>query len=57
MSDEGKKGCFYRIEEAPAIVQSACILKRTPHRASAEAFAAFLISPEAGAIKDRYGYH
>ncbi|MDD4339605.1 MAG: molybdate ABC transporter substrate-binding protein [Syntrophales bacterium] len=56
MSDEGKKGCFYRLEEAPTIVQSACILKRTPHRASVEAFAAFLSSPEAEAIKAKYGY-
>ena len=56
VSDEGKKGCFYRLDEAPAIVQSACVLKRTPHRTSAEAFAAFLASPEAEAIKAKYGY-
>lgn len=56
VSDEGKKGCFYRLDEAPAIVQSACVLKRTPHRAAAEAFVAFLDSPEANAIKEKYGY-
>jgi hypothetical protein len=33
VSAEGKKGCFYIINEAPEIIQSACILKRTTNRA------------------------
>ena len=52
----GKKGCHYRIEEAPPIIQTACILKRTKMKVRAEAFAAFLTSPEARVVKKRYGY-
>jgi len=55
-SVEGMKGCFYIVPEAPDIVQSACILKRTKDRAAAERFAAFLQSPEATAIKEKFGY-
>lgn len=56
ITPEGKKGCFYPVEEAPDIVQSACILKRTKARAAAERFAAFLQSPEAQKIKEKFGY-
>lgn len=53
---EGKKGCFYVISEAPEIIQSACVLKRTTNRAAAEKFAEFLSSPAAKEIKVKYGY-
>jgi len=56
LSDKGKGGCFYPVPEAPAVVQAACILKRTEHRAAAEQFAAFVQSPEAQKIKEKYGY-
>jgi molybdate transport system substrate-binding protein len=52
----GKNGCFYTIKEAPAIVQAACILKRTTSRAAIEKFAAFLESSEAQTIKGKFGY-
>lgn len=55
-SEEGKKGCFYVIAEAPEIVQSACILKRTTNRAAVEKFVKFLSSPAAQKIKINYGY-
>ncbi len=55
-SAEGRKGCFFPVDEAPPIVQGACLLKRTAHREAAEKFARFLASPEAGAIKKKYGY-
>jgi molybdate transport system substrate-binding protein len=55
-SPEGKSGCFFVMEEAPDIVQSACILKRTKNRAVVEQFAAFLVSPEAQKIKTKFGY-
>lgn len=55
-SDEGKKGCFYKISEAPEIVQSACVLKRTQNRKIAEQFTSFLVSKEAVKIKAKYGY-
>ncbi len=56
LSDEGKRGCFYVIDEAPVIIQSACILKRTRNRAAAEIFAEYLNSPGAKNIKIKYGY-
>jgi molybdate transport system substrate-binding protein len=56
VSADGKKGCFFVIKEAPEIVQSACILKRTTNRAAAEKFADFLKSPAAQEIKVKYGY-
>ena len=57
VSVEGKKGCFFFINEAPEIIQSACLLKRTTHRAAVEKFTEYLISPAAKEIKDKYGYH
>lgn len=56
VSDAGKKGCFYAITDAPDIVQSACLLKKTKNRAAAEKFAVFLNSPEAQKIKAKFGY-
>lgn len=55
-TEEGKKGCFYKIKDAPEITQSACILKRTEKRKTAEQFASFLMSKEAAKIKVKYGY-
>ena len=56
LSAEGRKGCFFSIAEAPPIVQSACLLKRTAHNETSGKFAKFLTSPEAVAIKKKYGY-
>ena len=56
VSPEGKKGCFYVLGEAPDIIQSACILKRTTNRAAVEKFVEFLNSPAAKEIKVKYGY-
>jgi molybdate transport system substrate-binding protein len=56
VSPDGKKGCFFVIGEAPEIIQSACLLKRTTNRAAVEKFAAFLNSPAAQEIKVKYGY-
>ena len=56
LSDKGKNGCFYTVPEAPATVQSACILKRTENRLAAERFVEFIKSPEAKKIREKYGY-
>ncbi len=56
LSEEGRKGCSFSVEEAPAIIQSACLLKRTARQKDAQEFIRFLSSPEAGAIKMKYGY-
>ncbi len=55
-SPEGGKGCFYVINEAPEVIQSACILKRTTNRAAVKKFVEFLSSPAAQEIKIKYGY-
>ena len=56
LSDEGRKGCSFSVEEAPPIVQSACLLKRTTRQKAAGEFNRFLFSPEARVIKMKYGY-
>jgi molybdate transport system substrate-binding protein len=55
-SPEGKSGCFFVLADAPDIVQSACVLKRTKNRAAVERFAEFLSSPAAKKIKMKFGY-
>ena len=57
VSPVGKKGCFSVLGEAPDIIQSACILKRTTNRAAVEKFVEFLNSPDAKEIKVKYRYH
>lgn len=56
VSAEGKKGCFYVINEAPEIIQSACLLKRTTNRVAVEKFMEYLSSTAAKEIKVKYGY-
>lgn len=55
-SEDGRKGCIYMIPQAPPIVQAACVLTNTANRKAAEQYAAFLLSPEAVKVKERYGY-
>lgn len=56
LSEEGKKGCWLPMDQAPQVVQSMCIIKKAPGKKAAQRFAEFLLSPEAIKIKDRYGY-
>ena len=56
LSEKGKGGCFYTVPESPPIVQAACILKRTENHSAAEKYVAFIRSPEAQIIKEKYGY-
>jgi molybdate transport system substrate-binding protein len=56
LSEQGKKGCYYTIEESQPVRQAACILKKARNRDAAEAFSAFLLSPEAIEIRKKYGY-
>jgi len=55
-SDKGKTGCFYRMEEAPPVIHSACVLKKIGNSASALLLADYLVSTEAEKIKNKYGY-
>jgi len=55
-SEEGKKGCFVEMSEAPDIIQSACILKRTENRKAVDSFVLFIMSEKTVEIKAKYGY-
>ncbi|RUM88031.1 MAG: molybdate ABC transporter substrate-binding protein, partial [Thermodesulfatator sp.] len=56
LSDEGKRGCYWPIPEAPSVVQEACILKRTPQKAAASKFLKFLTSNKVKPVLEKYGY-
>jgi len=55
-SEQGRTGCFLTVKEAPGVVQAACMLNRTGQKTASEKFAAFLLSPEADKVKEKYGY-
>jgi molybdate transport system substrate-binding protein len=55
-TEEGKKGCFIIMEQAPEIIQAACILKDAPNGDAAAKFVKFLASDEVATIKNAYGY-
>jgi len=57
LTGSGRGGCTYTIAEAPPVVHSACLIRRTPKRDATEKFLQFLASPEALAEKKKYGYH
>jgi len=56
LTDNGKRGCHYTIEEAAPVLQAACIIKNTRNRNAADLFSAFLLSPEAAQVRKKYGY-
>lgn len=56
LSELGKTGCHFMLEEARFIEQAACILMRSGRGADAELFATFINSPESAIIKRKYGY-
>lgn len=55
-TEQGRKGCYFRVDLSPPVKQAACILTRTQNRQAVERFAAFLMGEKAGRIKERYGY-
>ncbi|MCJ2164988.1 MULTISPECIES: molybdate ABC transporter substrate-binding protein [unclassified Pseudodesulfovibrio] len=55
-TDEGKKGCFVVVDEAPPVIQAACILKSAHNPEGAAKFVEFLSTPEVQALKQKYGY-
>jgi molybdate transport system substrate-binding protein len=56
LSEQGKKGCYFEVGEAPSIVQRGCVLMRAMDREAVKKFANFLNSPEGNSIKKKYGY-
>lgn len=52
----GKKGAYVHMQEAPAVIQAACILKSSKHKEAARKFVKFLSGPEVSVIKKKYGY-
>ncbi len=55
-TEQGQKGCFIKVAEAPKVVQAACLLKTAPHPEAARKFIDFLGTAEVAAIKAKYGY-
>lgn len=55
-SEQGKKGCYLEVNEAPPVVQAACVIKGSKKPAAARQFTDFLKSPEAKAVKNSFGY-
>jgi len=55
MTDEGRKGCWYDVPEAPPVLHQAVIVKSKDSPA-VRRFVEYLISPEAVAINRKYGY-
>lgn len=53
---EGRKGCFFKIPEAPDIVQAGCVAKNAKNSKAAELLSIFLMSDHAAQIKKKYGY-
>jgi molybdate transport system substrate-binding protein len=56
MTDEGKKGCYLSIDQAPSIVQAACVISKSPNKKNAQRFAEFLLTTDAIRVKEKYGY-
>lgn len=56
LSEQGKRGCYYIIDDAPPVIQSASVLKRSKNPEAAGKFVEFLLSPEVEKIKSKYGY-
>ncbi len=56
LSPQGRAGCFYHLPEAPTIVQTGCILKRSKNKICCELFMVYLMSDHAASIRKKYGY-
>ena len=52
----GKMGKYILMDNAPVIIQTACIIKKRPNKDMAHRFKLFLLGPESINIKKRYGY-
>ncbi len=55
-TEEGRKGTFTVVNEAPPVIQAACILKSSTRKDAAQKFIKFLSGPEVKKIKNKYGY-
>lgn len=55
-TDQGAKGCFTVVEQAPPVIQAACVLNNAPNPEAAAKFVKFLGSAKVQAIKEKYGY-
>ena len=53
---QGGGGCAWEIPEAQAVGQKGCVLTAARNKDTARDFLAFLASPTAQTIMDRYGY-
>lgn len=55
-TEKGRSGKYIVVEEAPRVVQSACLLKNALHRVAAQRFVEFLQSDTVKSIRNNYGY-
>lgn len=56
LSEDGAQGTQWGIPEAPPILQSACVLKRTGNKPEVESFVGFLESEKVRGLISEYGY-
>ena len=55
LEDKSGKGCCYAIGNAAPIIQSACLLKGRNTK-GVDSLARFIVSPDTGRLKEKYGY-
>ena len=56
VTDQGKRGCYHTVGQAPKVTQAACVLTGAHNREAARKLAAFLLTPAGVRIKEKYGY-
>jgi molybdate transport system substrate-binding protein len=55
-SEYERKGCYFALQEAPPLIQAACVLKRPEKNPGVARLIQFLKSPDMANIKLRFGY-
>lgn len=56
LTSQGKQGCYWPVEQATNVEQSACVLARSAQMAEAEQFASFLVSDQVKTVLTNFGY-
>jgi molybdate transport system substrate-binding protein len=55
-SGPGRQGCYWPVEQAKKVEQSACALTRSTRKAEVKSFTAFLVSSQAKSMLTDFGY-
>lgn len=56
LSEKGKQGVYWRMQEAEPVVQKGCVIKKTKNKHGVEAFLAFFRQPGTKTIQNEFGY-